>query len=596
MSTRTDPTSRSLERALSVAACAAAVVAFGSANNRAPSTTAPLFVDAAEQSGLHFIHDNGATGQWYMPEILGAGAALFDYDNDGDLDVYLVQGAQLDAAARPTTGNRLFRNDGMVAGRLHFTDVTERAGVGLKACGMGVAVGDIDNDGWLDIYVTNFGSNALFRNRGDGTFVDITREAGVDDPRWSTSAAFLDYDRDGDLDLFVANYVAFTVAGNKVCTYRASAREYCPPAAYAPVPARLFRNEGGLRFTDVTESSGIARAFGAGLGVAVGDFDGDGWPDIYVANDATPNQLWMNRRDGTFEERGLLSGTAFNALGRPEGSMGIALGDADNDGDEDLFVTNVAGESHVLYINDGRGNFEDARVRTGVAAPTAAMTGFGTGWLDYDHDGRLDLFVADGAVSIIESQRGDTVPYRQRKQLLHNEGGAHFREVPDAGPEFERLDVARAAAFGDIDNDGDIDVLVTNNNAPVRLLLNQTISSAPRKSESDGSAAAIGSPAARHWLEISLRTDGTNRFGVGARVGVLRTGQPTLWRRARSDGSYLSASDGRVQVGLGPSRQIDAVVVDWPDGMRESFTGVKPDRIVTLRRGEGQVRPGTDTR
>ena len=211
----------------------------------------------------------------------------------------------------------------------------------------------------------------------------------MDDPRWSTSAAFLDYDRDGDLDLFVANYVAFTVAGNKVCTYRASAREYCPPAAYAPVPARLFRNEGGLRFTDVTESSGIARAFGAGLGVAVGDFDGDGWPDIYVANDATPNQLWMNRRDGTFEERGLLSGTAFNALGRPEGSMGIALGDADNDGDEDLFVTNVAGESHVLYINDGRGNFEDARVRTGVAAPTAAMTGFGTGWLDYDHDGLL---------------------------------------------------------------------------------------------------------------------------------------------------------------------------------------------------------------
>jgi hypothetical protein len=542
------------------------------------------FLDVAERAGLRFVHDNGATGQWYMPEMMGAGVALFDYDNDGDLDVYLIQGGPLDGS-RANTGNRLFRNDGRVDGMLHFSDVTDQAGLGLKAFGMGAAVGDIDNDGWQDLYVTNFGSNVLYRNRGNGTFEDITSQAGVDDERWSTSAAFLDYDRDGDLDLFVANYVAFTVAGNKVCTDHAGARDYCPPGAYAPVPPRLFRNDGRLRFTDVTAVSGIARAYGAGLGVAVGDLDGDGWPDVYVANDATPNQLWINRHDGTFEDRGLLSGTAFNALGRPEGSMGIALGDADGDGDEDLFVTNIAGESHVLYLNDGRGNFEDARGRSGVGAATGDMTGFGTGWLDYDNDGRLDLFITNGAVNILERLRGEAVPYRQTSQLLHNEGSGRFRNVSTkAGPVFARLDVGRGAAFGDIDNDGDIDIVVTNNNSPVRLLLNQA-------SQGGGTS---GAP--MHWLEIALRSSSGNRFGIGARVGVIRTGQPVLWRRARTDGSYMSASDSRVHVGFGTSARVDAVRVEWPDGTRESFTGIEGDRILTLTQGMGSPVSATERR
>ena len=549
---------------------------------RAPTVQVPatsLFVDATEQSGLRFTHNNGATGQYYMPEMMGAGVALFDYDNDGDLDVYLVQGGSIEPGVRPSTGNRLFRNDGVVGGIPHFTDVTDKAGVGMTGVGMGVAVGDVDNDGWQDLYVTAFGSNVLYRNRGDGTFEDVTGRAHVDDPRWTTSAAFIDYDRDGDQDLFLANYVAFTQPGNKICTDRAGARDYCPPGAYAPVPAKVFRNDGGMAFSDVTESSGVARAYGAGLGVAVGDLDGDGWPDMYVANDATPNQLWINRHDGTFEDRGLISGTAFNALGRPEGSMGIALGDADNDGDEDLFVTNIVGEMHVLYLNDGRGNFEDARLRSGLGRATSDMTGFGTGWIDYDNDGRLDLFVTNGAVNIIERQRGQPFPYRQQSQLFHNEGNGRFRDVsPDGGPFFDQLLVGRGVAFGDLDNDGDVDVVVTTNNGPAVVLLNQTCAPG-RQPASSG----------RHWIEVDLRSADGKRAVTNARVGIERSGQPTLWRRARTDGSYLSASDGRVHAGLGALPHIDRVVVQWQDGARESFAPLESDRIVTLRKGSGSA-------
>jgi hypothetical protein len=560
---------------------AAGVAAVMLAHQPSAPPPTPLFVDATAGTGLSFTHDNGATGQYEMPEMMGSGVAVFDYDNDGDLDVYLVQGRPLGSDPRgpqgsQTPGNRLFRNDGVVDGVPHFTDVTAQAGVGMSGVGMGVAVGDVDNDGWLDLYVTAFGSNVLYRNRGDGTFENITARAQVDDPRWTTSAAFVDYDRDGDQDLFLANYVAFTHAGNKVCTDHAGARDYCPPGAFAPVPSRLFRNDGGT-FTDVTEASGVARAYGAGLGVAVGDVNGDGWPDIYVANDATPNQLWINRRDGTFEDHGLLSGTAFNMLGRPEGSMGIALGDADNDGDEDLFVTNILGEQHVLYLNDGTGNFEDARTPSGLGAATAGMTGFGTGWIDYDNDGRLDLFLINGAVNIIEAERGEPVPYRQRAQLFHNEGGGRFREVSrEAGPFFDRLLVGRGVAFGDLDNDGDVDMVVTTNNGPAVVLLNQTC--AP------GRAAA----SSHHWIEVSLRSQDGARVVTGARIGIVRDGLPTLWRRSRTDGSYLSASDPRVHVGLGDQPHIVRVLVQWPDGVEESYGDVPADRVVTLQRGAGR--------
>jgi hypothetical protein len=535
-----------------------------------------LFVERAAATGLVFTHVNGATGRYYLAEVMGAGVALVDYDNDGDLDVFLVQGGTLDRAQTPATTSRLFRNDlaaaGGARGPLRFTDVTARAGVGLRAYGMGVAAGDYDNDGHLDLFVTAFGPDTLYHNNGDGTFTDVTKQAGVSDPYWSTSAAFVDYDRDGRLDLFVANYVDFTIAANQLCSDAVGARDYCGPRAYHPVADRLYRNQGNGRFTDVTEAAGISKADGAGLGVATGDYNGDGWIDLYVANDAMPNQLWTNRHNGTFVDEGLLSGSAVNAQGTPEGSMGIASGDVDLDGDEDLFVTNIAGETFVLYTNDGRGNFEDTRARWGLALPTAAFTGFGTDFFDYDNDGWPDLLVANGAVNVIEAQRGQASPYRMKNQLFRNTGARRFEETTAAGgAAFSRAEIGRGAAFGDIDNDGDIDVVVTNNNGPVRLLLNQA-------------------GTRNHWLAVRVTQGPGNRFGFGARIGIERAGRPTLWRRVRSDGSYLSASDVRVHAGLGASAAIDAVVVQWPDGARERWTGIVGDKVVTLGRGTGKAQ------
>jgi enediyne biosynthesis protein E4 len=534
-----------------------------------------LFVESAAEYGLAFTHVSGASGQYYMAEQMGSGVALFDYDNDGDLDVFLVQSGTLDAAGQSTAPtSRLFRNDLSVSasGRrtLRFTDVTDRARVGLRTYGMGVATGDYDNDGDFDLFVTSFGPETLLRNNGDGTFTDVTREAGVTDSLWSTSATFVDVDRDGDLDLYVANYLDFTVAGNKQCHDAVGTRDYCSPRTYRPVPDRLYRNEGNGQFTDVTEAAGISKADGAGLGVTAGDYNGDGWLDLYVANDATPNQLWINQRNGTFVDDGLLSGAALNAAGNPEGSMGIASGDFDGDGDEDLFVTNIVGETFALYVNDGRGNFEDARVRFGLGPPTAAFTGFGTDWFDYDKDGWLDLFIANGAVNIVESQRGERFPFRMRNQLFQNLRGEQFEETSAAGgPAFERAEIGRGSAFGDLDNDGDVDIVVTNNNGPVRLLMNQA----------EGTS---------HWLELRLEQASGNRFAFGAWVGVERSGRPALWRRVKTDGSYLSASDVRIHAGLGTSPAVDAVVVRWPGGQRERWTKIASDKLVTLRRGTGQ--------
>ena len=349
------------------------------ASAQAPSPT-PVFLEVAAQAGLGFTHISGASGQYYIPEQMGAGVALFDYDGDADLDVFLVQSGTLGKRDPAVTG-RLYRNDlSPTAGSsLRFTDVTLKSGIDASGYGMGAATGDYDNDGDLDLLVTSFGPEALYRNNGNGTFTNVTQASGLGDELWSSSAAFVDYDRDGDLDIFVANYLDFTVAGNKRCNDAVGARDYCSPRAYKPVPDRLYRNDGRGRFTDVSDAAGITKADGAGLGVSVGDYNGDGWLDLYVANDATPNQLWINQKNGTFVDDGLLSGTALNAAGNPEGSMGIASGDYDADGDEDLFVTNIVGETFVLYGNDGRASFDDIRARVGLAAPTAAFTGFGAG-------------------------------------------------------------------------------------------------------------------------------------------------------------------------------------------------------------------------
>jgi hypothetical protein len=549
----------------------AAVIVIAAQNARPPGP----FVESAAATGLDFTHVNGATGRYYMPEIMGAGVALFDYDNDDDLDVFLVQGGQLDAV----TTSRLFRSD-VVQGadsrkQLRFTDVTEKSGLSRHAYGMGTAVGDYDNDGDLDLFVTAFGPDALYQNLGNGRFADVTEAAGVSDPLWTTSAAFLDYDRDGDLDLYAANYLDFTIAGNKVCRDAVGALDYCTPRAYRPVPDRLYRNEGNGRFTDVSEAAGITKADGAGLGVTAGDYNGDGWLDLYVANDGNGNQLWLNQKNGTFVDDGLLSGAGVNAAGNPEGSMGIASGDFDADGDEDLFVTNIVGETFVLYVSDGKGSFEDARVKFGLGRPTSDFTGFGTDWIDLDNDGWLDLFIANGAVNVVEAQRGEPFPFRMRNQLFRNVGGRTFEELP---PPFDRAEVSRGTAFGDVDSDGDTDIVVTNNNGSVRLLLNQLITSPARVNA--------------HWLAVRLRQASGNRFGLGARVGLERAGQPTLWRRVKTDGSYLSSVDPRVHFGLGSSAADTgmAIVVEWPDGQSERWTDVKPDRLVTLERGKGSQR------
>jgi hypothetical protein len=562
-----------MRQAVITAAAIVATLRLGAADTSSP----PLFRDVAAETGLAFQHVTGARGDFRMPEIMGSGGALFDYDNDGDLDLYLVQGSPLEAGsplrfpppAGWKPGNRLFRNMLTETGSLRFEDVTEKAGVGSAGVGMGVATGDYDNDGFLDLYVTNVGHNALYRNNGNGTFTDVTGDAGVDDERWSTSASFLDYDGDGLLDLFVGNYVDYTALGRKHCFAPTGEPDYCTPMAYKAVPSRLFHNDGRGRFTDATSASGIGGSFGPALGVVGADLTGDGRPDIYVANDTAANRLWVNQGQGTFKESALEAGVAYNGDGRIKAGMGVTAAEVDGQGTWTILVTNLTREGATLF-RGAKGIFDDVSAAYGVTAPTFAFTGFGTQWIDYDNDGRLDLVIANGAVTIVEAQRGTPYPYAQRNQLFHGEGGARpFRETSDAaGPAFQDLAVGRGIAVGDIDNDGRIDVLLTSNNGPVRLLHN----------EGDRT---------QHWLEVRLEATTGKRFGVGARVGVVPKGEEPIWRRVHTDSSYLSASDVRVHVGLGARAAIQAVVVQWPDGSTERWTDVQPDRIVRLRQGSG---------
>ena len=532
-----------------VGVLAFAVFIFGSAGSP--------FRDVAAQSGLRFEHVNGSSGQFYLPEIMGAGGAFLDYDGDGDLDILLIQGRRLGQPQGRADAStpRLFRND-LKRGTqepLHFTDVTDGAGFVAGDYGMGVAVADYDNDGDPDLYLTNYGPNRLYRNDG-GRFTEVTRKSGegLDDPRWSTSASFTDYDADGDLDLFVTNYVDFSVDDNKMCSDPTGLRDYCGPLQFRPLPDRLFRNNGNGTFSDVTETSGITSAYGAGLGVIGADLDDDGRQDFYVANDASANQFWRNRGDGTFEDAALLAGIAFNSEGQPEGSMGIAVDDPDEDGDLDLVVTNITGESHPFYENQGRGRFDDRRLQTGLGMMTRPYTGFGTGWFDADNDGTLDLFIANGAVTMLNALRGEPFPFHQKNQLLRF-GGNKFEDIsPSAGSGLALDEVSRGAVFGDVDNDGDVDVLVTNNNGPVRLLLNE-------------------SARANSGFSIRLQGGSDNRDGIGARVGVRDQAGQMRWRRVHTDGSYLSSSDSRVHFAVSDNSALLTVVVEWPRGSRETW-------------------------
>lgn len=575
-----------------------------------PSSTAPgsdvsassdgraeegLLVDVAAASGLDFVHWNGMTGNLYFVEPVGPGGALVDVDNDGDLDVFLVQGRLLspsgeqaggafhgDEAVLERPGGRLFRNDLCLdaEGRRHlsFTDVTAESGLDADGYGMGVASGDFDNDGRTDLYLTNFGSNQLWRNVSKGDqihFVDVTDAAGVDDARWSTSAAFVDLDADGWLELFVANYVDFRLANHKPCRSPGGRPDYCGPQSYDGESDRLFYNRGDGTFEDISGPAGLLDAPSSGLGVVTADFDADGWTDLYVANDLRRNFLWRHLGGGDrprFENIALESGCAVSILGRAQASMGVVAGDVDNDGDDDLFMTHLSSDTNTLYVNNGLGLFDDRSAASGLGAPSLEGTGFGTALLDVDQDGWLDLVAANGAVKVVEAQAraGEPFPLKQPNQLFRNRGDGTFAEwSAAAGESFALLEVSRGVAVGDVDNDGRSDILVMNNSDPVRLLVNRS---------GDGHA----------WLGLRLLTREGGRDTLGARVGVTRRDGSTLWRRAASDGSYLSASDPRVLFGLGADPEVSAVRVLWPGGEREQWTGLAVGQYHTLIAGQGQ--------
>jgi hypothetical protein len=552
---------------------------------RGASAPDEWFTDRAEETGLDFVHFNGATGRFSYPEILPPGVALFDYDHDGDLDVYVVQGRMLGPETDPRTAlvpphdskpltGRLFRNDLQVRADgtrvLHFTDVTEQSGIIANQYGLGVATADVDNDGWVDLLLTNFGTTQLLHNNGDGTFTDVSKSSGiVGEPGVAVSAAFLDYDRDGWLDLYVGYNVNYTLKNDQRCPNMAGVRDYCPPQIYGGRPDRLYRNLGNGTFVDVSATALLGGKFGPALGVVTADFNGDGWIDIYVANDGEPNLLWINQRDGTFKDTALLAGVALTAEGKAEASMGVDAGDFDGDGDEDLVMTELTGQGANLYVNDGSGRFRDASAASSLGALSLPFTGWGMSWFDFDNDGWLDLLMVNGTIVANEGRSNQPFPYDQRKTLFRNLGNGRFENVADrAGAAFALSEAGRGAAFGDIDNDGDVDVVVGNDAGRLRLLVNN-----------------IGTH--HHWLGMRI-VGKQGRDMLGAKVAVIRGDGSTLWRRVRSDGSYGSANDPRVLVGLGRSAEKPTVRVQWPTGQVEAWSDVAIDQWTTLKEGTGR--------
>jgi hypothetical protein len=515
-----------------------------------------VFVDATEETGLRFTHASGAAGEFYMPEIMGAGVAVLDYDGDGDLDVFLVQSKG---------ASKLFRNELAPGGRLRFTDVTAESGIGYDGYGMGAATGDIDGDGRPDLLITGWRKTELYRNAG-GRFERVP----VEFPDvWSTSAAFFDYDRDNRADLVVLSYVNFSEAIHKRCQAPTGETDYCTPRAYSPVAARLYRNEGAGRFRDVTAQSGIDRALGPGLGVAALDLNEDGWPDLFIANDTAQNHVWINQKNGTFRELGIESGAGYSEDGLAKAGMGVAAGDYDGDGDFDLFVVNLMREGATLFRNEGVSPqgwpmFLDVTRSSGLYQLTFPFTGFGTDWIDFDNDGKLDLFIANGAVTLREEQRGQPAPFKERNLLLRNVGGGKFRDhSAQGGAVFDLLEVTRGAAFGDLDNDGDVDIVITNNNGPARVLRNE-------------------SPPAG-WVAIDARAPQP----LGAVITLFREDLAPLVRRVHTDSSYCSASDPRVYFGLGDKPGIGAVEVAWPDGRVETWKNVPANGVFRAIYGSG---------
>lgn len=536
------------------------------------------FTDITAETGIHFEHMSSATSQKYLIETMGGGVALFDADNDGRLDVFFTNGAKLQDPMPPRTmpdksdakfWNRLYRQkeDGT------FEDVTGRAGLtGMpqNQYGMGVAAGDYDNDGFTDLYVTNYGRNTLYRNRGDGTFEDVTDRSGTAASGWSASAGFFDYDNDGDLDLFVTRYVEWTFETNGYCGERKPGyRAYCHPDNYPGIANILYRNNGDGTFTDVSREAGIADPNGKGLGVAFADYDHDGFIDVYVANDSVQSFLYHNEGNGTFTEVGLLVGVGYTEDGKTFAGMGVDFADYDNDSHPDLIVTDLSNERYRVFRHNGDGSFRDETDRSGVGGITLPYSGWSTRFFDYDNDGWKDLFVAQGHVMDTIEKTSPNLRYQQPPLLLRNERGRFVRA--EGGEAFAREWAGRGAAFGDLDNDGDVDIVVSNVGQKAFVLRN------------DGGNR-------RNWLGIRTAGRQSNRDGIGCRVKVVSASGHTQHFTVSTAVGYLSASDGRVFVGLGDDASAKLVEIRWPSGIVQTLENVKAGEVITVREPEGRTR------
>ena len=530
------------------------------------------FSDRTRAMGIDFLHQNGASAQKHLVETMGSGCALLDYDGDGRLDVLLINGGRTpDSPPFEPRPHALYRNLG--GGRLE--EVTPDAGLEPTAdYGMGVAVGDYDNDGDPDLYLTYFGPNRLYRNNGDGTFSDVTGRAGVAGAEWSTSAAFFDYDRDGAADLYVVNYLDATFERNPPCEMK-GVRAYCHPRHYAGVADRLYRNLGGGRFRDVSRSSGILNPEGKGLGVVAADFDQDGWVDLYVANDSVRNLLFRNNRDGTFADVTLLSGTGYNSQAQPEAGMGVDAADYDGDRLLDIVVTNYDLETNALYRYQGSWLFGDERWRSGLARKDRFLLGFGAAFLDFDNDGDRDLLVVNGhVVDNIERIQPD-LSHPQPDQLFENRGGRFLEHEPFYRWSARQPRVGRGMALGDIDNDGDIDVLISNCGDEPALLLNR-----------------VG--ARRNWIQLRLTGTDSSRDAVGTRL-TLTTAAGSQTDQVTGGGSYLSAGDPRAHFGLGEVDRVEEIRIRWPSGKEEVLTDIPANRILRVTEGRASeflIAPG----
>lgn len=553
-----------MKRPGAMAGAVLCLLAWGTGMPRGTSAQGgPTFKEVTAEAGIDFTHNSGRAGKKYLPETMGPGGAFVDLDGDGWLDIVLVNGRDWQPGKRRSL-HAVYRNtrDGK------FANVTAGSGLDVPMYGLGVSAGDYDNDGRPDLYITALEGDRLFHNEGNFKFRDATKAAGIANANFGTSSAWFDYDKDGLLDLFVANYVKWSEKTDRYCTLDGKTKSYCTPEAYEGVASKLYRNLGKGRFEDVSRKAGVADPTSKSLGVAVLDYDSDGWPDLFVANDTQPNKLYHNEGNGTFLEQGVMAGVAFSQEGVARGAMGVDAADYDGSGRPHVLVGNFANEMLALYRNEGNGLFVDEAPQSTVGRESLLSLAFGVFFFDYDLDGLLDIFSANGHIEESVTKVQPKIKYRQPPLLFRNKGKGQFENVgPKLGADFNQPQVARGAAYGDYDRDGDLDILITNNHGPARLLRN------------DGGNR-------NRWIRVETVGTKSNRDGIGAIVRV-ETAAGTQWQMVRSGSSYCSQSDLAITFGLGQADTVKAIEVVWPSGAKDRVTNVKANQVVTITEGKG---------